>query len=78
MKKIILAGALAIVAASPALAATRHHPHRAVTANQAYAYVPAAGNTVVDDGQVLGTDPDPFIRGQLLREGNPGDLEGGN
>lgn len=84
MKKILLAGVLAVVAASPAVAATRHHR---AEATQSYAYAPSspfdsaygrsAGTSVVSDGQVLGADPDPFIREQLLREGNPGELAGG-
>lgn len=80
MKKILIAGVLAVVAASPALAASKHH--RAAAA-QSYAYVPsspyasaygpAAGTYVVSNGQVLGADPDPFIRESLVRQGSAAD-----
>lgn len=83
MKKILMAGVLAAVAASPALAASKHArtsdaqtPSRYhTTAQAAYAYSPAS-QFVVLNGQVLGADPDPFIRGELAREGNPADYAG--
>jgi len=80
MKKFLIAAALTAVAASPSFAATTHHHSRHVTTPtqsmmESYAMAPSS-NTVVQDGQVLGADPDPFIREQLLREGNPGDLAG--
>ncbi|KQY99936.1 hypothetical protein ASD45_03305 [Pseudolabrys sp. Root1462] len=85
MKKILIAGVLAVVAASPALAASNRHRAEATQSYDyapsspfASAYGPSAGTTVVSDGKVIGADPDPFIRQQLQREGNPGDLEGGN
>ena len=78
MKKILIAGVLAVVAASPALAASKHHR---APANQSYAYVPASasaygptfGSYVVSNGQVLGADPDPFIRESLIRQGSAAD-----
>jgi len=85
MKKIIIAVALAVAAASPALAASRYHHTDATRAYDyaprspfASAYGPSAGTTVESDGQVIGADPDPFIREQMLREGNPADYAGGN
>ena len=33
---------------------------------------------VVVDGKVIGADPDAFIRGQLLRAGDPTEQNGGN
>lgn len=79
MKKFLIAAAFVLAAASPTFAATthqmRHVIHRQPLATDSYAMAPR-NDTVVEDGQVLGADPDPFIRGQLLREGNPGDYEG--
>jgi opacity protein-like surface antigen len=77
MKKYLLAAALAALAASPALAATHHRAIRSDSANGAYAYVPQS-NTVVDNGTVIGADPDPSIRLQLLRQGDPANWNGGN
>jgi opacity protein-like surface antigen len=69
MKKLLLAVALAAVAASPAFAARHHRATTDDPANQAYASAPAS-DVVIDNGRVIGADPDPFIRGQLLREGD--------
>jgi opacity protein-like surface antigen len=69
MKKLLFAVALAAVAASPAFAA-RHHATTNDPANQAYDSAAPASDAVVDNGRVIGADPDPFIRGQLLREGD--------
>ena len=62
----ILCAALgaSIVLAAPAFAA--HHKDKAMSA-QAMAY---DSNTVMDDGVVLGADPDPNIRFALKREGH--------
>ncbi|HWK95110.1 MAG TPA: hypothetical protein VNR39_06785 [Pseudolabrys sp.] len=85
MKKFLIAAALVTAAASPSFAATTHHRHVAMPDQMAasademaagsYAMAPAS-NIVVQDGQVLGADPDPFIRGALAREGNPADYAG--
>ena len=63
MKKLIVTLALAAVAAAPAFAATHK---KADSARAAYAavYAPA----VTADGRVIGTDPDPNIRYDLLRD----------
>ena len=81
MKKFLIAAILTAAAASPSFAATTHHHHRRVmtpdqSMMESYAMAPS-NNTVVQDGQVIGADPDPFIREQLLREGNPADYSGG-
>jgi opacity protein-like surface antigen len=81
MKKILIAGVLAAVAASPALAASKQARNNNLqatsrsytTAEAAYAYSPAS-QFVVLNGQVLGADPDPFIRGQIERLGDPANL----
>lgn len=75
MKKIIIATALAVIAASPALAAKQGQPYRNTAAAGSYASAPAAGAGVFD-GKVVGTDPDAFIRGSLIRQNNPADLAG--
>ena len=76
MKKILIAAVLVSAVASPAFAATKHH-RRVVTpppvAWDSYAMMPAS-DVVVQNGQVLGVDPDPFIRASLIRQGDPANL----
>jgi len=68
MKKIVLTAALLAVA-SPAFAATAHkHPHHARAA--AIDYVAIDSQTVVLGGDVLGRDPDPVVRVDLMRQGD--------
>jgi hypothetical protein len=81
MKKFVIAAALVTAAASPSFAATAHHHRHMMTqqqqqmATESYAMAPAT-YVVIQGGQVLGADPDPFIRGELIREGNPADFAG--
>jgi len=75
MKKTLLAIALTAVAVSPAFAA-RHRVMNNDTAIDAYAYAAPNSDVVVDGGRVIGADPDLFIRGQLLREGDQTELNG--
>jgi len=86
MKKFLIAAVLTAAAASPSFAATAHHRHvaapgqtMATPEEAAYGSYAMAPNTavVVQDGQVIGADPDPFIREQMLREGSPADYAGG-
>jgi opacity protein-like surface antigen len=77
MKKYLLAATLAALVASPALAATYHRAVRNDVAMQAYAFVPSS-DAVVSNGKIIGADPDPAIRTQLLRAGDAADLNGGN
>ena len=72
MNKYLLAVALSGLAASPALAATAHQ--RADSANAAYDYALPNTDTVVANGKILGADPDPAIREQLLREPNTANI----
>jgi len=74
MKKFLAAVALAALASSPALAKT-HHTSAAAEQSYASAATAAGPNTVVEDGQVVGADPDPNIRFQLMRDfyGEQGD-----
>ncbi len=78
MKKYLLAAALTALAASPALAATQHRAMRNDSANSAYDYVAPNADTIVDDGKVIGADPDSSIRTQLPREGDHTEFNGGN
>ncbi len=77
MNKYLLAVALAAVAASPAMAATSHRAMRHDSATSAYDYVPQT-DAVVLGGKVIGADPDPTIRMQLLREGDHTEQNAGN
>jgi hypothetical protein len=79
MKKLLFA-ALAlttVAAASPALAAkskTITHQRTAYEAQANEGYVAAPDRfTVVEDNQIVGRDPDAFIRLQLLRDAHMSD-----
>ncbi len=78
MKKILTALALAALASSPALAKSHHMA--APASDEAYATAPgyyvAGPYAVVVDGQVVGADPDPTVRLDLLRQGNPAEVAG--
>jgi hypothetical protein len=78
MKKLFVTAAFAVLAASPALAATQGHYRNAARAEAAYAFAAPYAGAVVIDGKVVGQDPDAFIRGQLLRAGDPVEQNGGN
>ena len=77
MKKYLLAATLAALVASPALAASYDRDLRNESAIQAYAFVPQS-DAVVDNGKVIGADPDAAIRTLLLREGDHTQQNGGN
>jgi hypothetical protein len=72
----VAAAALAIALVSPTLAATKHRHPVANDAARAYgAAVPAPGafyapnrDSVFFDNHVIGQDPDPNIRFQILRD----------
>ena len=50
-------------------------PSAATSGTDAYARAPATQSVpVIDGGQVLGADPDPHVRQQILRDG---DMTGG-
>jgi hypothetical protein len=68
MKKLVIGTALALaaLAASPTLAKTHHSGSSAGPAVDPY--------TVIVNGEVVGRDPDPNIRFQLMRDtGLPAD-----
>ena len=78
MKKYFLTAALAVLAASPALAASTHHARNGAAMQGAYgsvddSYAYAQPSAVVLDGKVIGGDPDAFIRQSLLKEGDHAD-----
>jgi hypothetical protein len=77
MKKYLLATVLAALAASPAFAANSHRAMHNDSATGAFASVPQSG-AVVQDGKIIGADPDSSIRLQLLREGDHTGQNGGN
>jgi hypothetical protein len=68
IKLALLAVAGTALLAAPASAA---QPHRRPTAHSLQ-YSPAPGvfqnDTVIEGGQYLGRDPDPNVRGQLLKD----------
>ena len=59
MNKILLAALALSFAATSAMAAPRHHMNSAPTAPQA--------GVVIQDGTVIGQDPDGYVRYELLR-----------
>ena len=77
IKTVFTAMTLAtIAAASPAFAATHHRAAVRYNAEDAYARAEAApdvylgnrSNLVIDNGEVVGADPDPFIRSMIERD----------
>jgi hypothetical protein len=72
MKFLMTTAALAMLAASPTFAASHTHMTQQPTVSEesanAYAYQARDPDLVVDAGQVVGRDPDPSIRLQVLRD----------
>ncbi len=72
MRKILLTTLLLSFAASTAMAATRNQSRVMLPAAAAQAYASANyGNTVIKEGKVRGTDPDPYVRFDLNRKSDP-------
>jgi hypothetical protein len=71
MKKLLLMVSLIAVATSPAFA---KHSHKRVSHTVANNWYQNSNNvnapTVMGNGQIFGRDPDPFIRFDLLRQGD--------
>lgn len=70
---LVLATVAATLVASPSFAATRHvRATVGTTASDSYAAAPgygyASSPVVVVDGKVVGADPDPNIRLQLMKD----------
>jgi hypothetical protein len=63
VKVALSAIALAALVAAPAVAKSRTQQSAPA---QSY-----SNNTVYGEGHVLGTDPDPRVRSEILRDGNP-------
>jgi hypothetical protein len=93
MKKTLLAGAIAVFAITPALAQQGRAPYAAPEragaytpyASGPYAYVGAGSPVFIGgqlaisvDGQIIGADPDPSIRSDLLRNQDVQLGRGGN
>jgi hypothetical protein len=81
MKKLVTAFVLVTVLGAPAFAKPRHQatPSQGPTAQAEVAQAYAPGNqiqpgidsqTVVQDGRVLGRDPDPQVRQRILLDGD--------
>jgi hypothetical protein len=64
LKKLLVIVALAALVAGPAVAKSRTHTEHTAPA-LAYGH-----STVIQPGQVPGTDPDPRIRAELRRDGS--------
>lgn len=73
MKKITLAILLTTFAAAPALAQSPYDPY---SPYGPYAYYGGYGSNVViaDGGRVVGADPDPNVRLDLLRTAQGSDI----
>ena len=77
MKMILMATLILSFAASSAMAATRNKSRAMLSAAAAQAYASANnGNTVIKEGKVRGTDPDPYVRFELNRESDPTSISG--
>ena len=76
----VLAAVAALVAVEPAYAGGRHQGCQTAyntQANPYYGFGPRVcvhPHDVVSGDRIVGRDPDPFIRGQLLRAYNSGNL----
>jgi len=73
MTKTFAALVLAVVAASPAMAASYHHraAAQAYAADEAgYAYAPVGASAVIENGTVVGADPDANVRLNLREQAN--------
>jgi len=69
LKSLSVITGAAVLIATPAFAHAVHKRSRAATASYAYE-APYGPNVVVGfDGTILGADPDPRIRFELMREG---------
>jgi hypothetical protein len=65
MKRLCTAAAVAVIVASPAFAQSTRGSQRPSQAQQ-----PAASYEVYAGGRRLGTDPDPNVRFEMLRQQN--------
>jgi len=82
MTKYLIAVALATLVATPALAASKNRTYRDQAAMSyasdpsGYAFGAPWANTVVRNGEFLGSDPDPNVRMDLLRQGDQNQTNG--
>ncbi|HXD46601.1 MAG TPA: hypothetical protein VN655_15850 [Pseudolabrys sp.] len=68
MKKLVLGAALALIAASPALAQGGHHRATRLDNVRAQAMPALDNGAVIVDGRYAGTDPDANVRLQLQKD----------
>ena len=68
MKKLVLGAALALIAASPALAQGPHHRATRLDNVRAQAMPALNGDAVYVGGHYAGTDPDANVRLQLQKD----------
>jgi hypothetical protein len=72
MRKILLAALALSTVAAAATSASAQTPRKPLRAAQ-----PAiTANTVVEEGQVRGADPDPYVRFEMIREIDPANANG--
>jgi hypothetical protein len=70
LKRLIMKTNLKVVLSAVALAALVAAPAVAKSRTQTAPAPAYSNNDVIQDGRVLGTDPDPRIRAELRRDGN--------
>jgi hypothetical protein len=78
MKKLLASIALAAVIAGPAIAQTADRPAAklenptAVPGGGAFGPSPRDPGAIMDSGRVIGRDPDPWIRNEIMRHSHSG------
>jgi len=79
MKKLLVAIALTAVIAGPAVAQTADRPAAnpetptaAPQEGQTFGLSPRDSDSVMDKGRVIGHDPDPWIRNEIMRHSHSG------
>lgn len=79
MKKLVIAGALSVLLAAPAFAQSPYGPYGPYASYGPYgAYDPYGGYgwpvVIADGGRIVGVDPDPNVRLDLLRTAQGSDI----
>jgi hypothetical protein len=72
MKTLLTALALATLIAAPALAQTFDRPDSPQAAQRGGQNSVRNNDAVVNGGRVIGRDPDPWIRNEILRHSHSG------
>jgi hypothetical protein len=76
MKKLLIAATALAFLSSPLLAQGTNTAPTKVTANKPAPQGPNTKNDVYCNGQYVGSDPDPAVRLQLLKEFDPKNCSG--